>query len=176
MNGYELKDGTLIIERDLTDLDLFVKDFLEILKKYFPISKKDRLKKYEARNEEIQIDIYLPFYSDLGIPVEEIIKEVGKIETFALSNPERLLILKQFAYGERKLSAKGQKDMLDIMSLLSNTEIDWELYKKLLARFKMENYSSAMKELLAKNTHIPQLNLNQHAYSRLKKEIIPHLK
>jgi hypothetical protein len=32
--GYELKKGVLVIDRELTDLDLFVKDFLEVLKKY----------------------------------------------------------------------------------------------------------------------------------------------
>jgi hypothetical protein len=32
--GYELKDGILILDRELTDLDLFVKDFLEVLEEY----------------------------------------------------------------------------------------------------------------------------------------------
>lgn len=32
--GYDLKDGVLIIEKDLTDLDFFVKNFLEVLKKH----------------------------------------------------------------------------------------------------------------------------------------------
>ena len=35
MKGYELKNDTLIINRDLTELDFFVRDFLEILKKHF---------------------------------------------------------------------------------------------------------------------------------------------
>ena len=34
MSNYELKNGVLIIQRDLTELDLFVKDFLEVLKKH----------------------------------------------------------------------------------------------------------------------------------------------
>ncbi len=33
-NGYELKNNVIIINRDLTELDLFVKDFLTILQKY----------------------------------------------------------------------------------------------------------------------------------------------
>lgn len=32
--GYELKEGVLIIDRNLNELDFFVKDFLEVLKKY----------------------------------------------------------------------------------------------------------------------------------------------
>ena len=34
MKGYELKDNVLHLNRELTSLDLFVKDFLTILKKY----------------------------------------------------------------------------------------------------------------------------------------------
>ena len=33
-NSYEIKNDVLIIKRDLTDLDLFLKDFLGVLKKY----------------------------------------------------------------------------------------------------------------------------------------------
>lgn len=32
--GYELKEGLLIFNRELTDLDFFVKDFLEVLKRH----------------------------------------------------------------------------------------------------------------------------------------------
>lgn len=34
MKGYYLEDSTIVINRELTSLDLFVKDFLNILKKY----------------------------------------------------------------------------------------------------------------------------------------------
>lgn len=158
------------------DIDIIVSyENLSKLKGFFPIMKNDRLKKYEARNEEVQIDIYLPFYSNLGIPVEEIIKEVDKLQTFVLPKPEMLLILKQYTFRERSLSAKGQKDMLDIVSLLSKTIINWKRYKNLLTKFKMENYSTYLCELLNSNTHIPQLGLNQHRYSKLKKKIIGNL-
>ena len=32
--GYSVEGDVLVINRELTDLDFFVKDFLEILKKY----------------------------------------------------------------------------------------------------------------------------------------------
>ena len=32
--GYELKENVIVINRDLTELDLFVKDFLDVLKKH----------------------------------------------------------------------------------------------------------------------------------------------
>jgi hypothetical protein len=34
MKGYEIKNDVIIINRELTELDLFVKEFIEILKKY----------------------------------------------------------------------------------------------------------------------------------------------
>lgn len=158
------------------DIDIIVSyEDLSELKDFFPITKNERLKKYEARNEAVQIDIYLPFYSKLGLPVEEIIKETGKIDTFALPTPEMLLILKQYTFGERKLSAKGQKDLLDIINLLSKTNIDWKRYKNLLVKLKIENYSKKLVGLLNMNTHLPQLDLNQHEYSKLRKKIIGNL-
>jgi hypothetical protein len=34
MEGYNLEKDTIVINRELTDLDLFVKNFLSVLKKY----------------------------------------------------------------------------------------------------------------------------------------------
>jgi len=34
MKGYELEGGVIVINRELTELDLFVKDFLKVLKKH----------------------------------------------------------------------------------------------------------------------------------------------
>lgn len=158
------------------DIDIVLSyENLSKLKNLFSITKNDRLKKYEARNEEVQIDIYMPFYSNLGIPVEEIIKEVKRLETFTLPKPEMLLILKQYTFTQRNLSAKGRKDMIDILSLLYHTEINWKLYKSLLDKFKMINYLMKLQSLLDSNTHLPQLSLNQHSYSKLKKNIIAKL-
>lgn len=69
------------------------------------------------------------FIFNLGLPVEEIVKNVIKIETFMLPEVEILLILKQLVFQERSLSAKGQKDRIDILSL----------YKKYLTKFKVVN-------------------------------------
>ncbi len=67
------------------DIDIIV-DFsqLEKIKKDFSLEKNERLKKYQIKIEEIDIDIYLPFYSDLGVPVEKIINETLIINGFRL--------------------------------------------------------------------------------------------
>src|SRR3990167_8592495 len=57
------------------DIDIIVDfDQLKLLQEHYQLNKNERLKKYEAVKGEVQIDIYLPHFSALGIPVEELIK------------------------------------------------------------------------------------------------------
>lgn len=35
MKGYTVENGTVVINRDLTELDFLVKSFLDVLKKHF---------------------------------------------------------------------------------------------------------------------------------------------
>lgn len=57
------------------DIDIIV-DFSELskLKQAYNIIKNERLQKYEIKTEGIDIDIYLPHYSALGLPTEIIYK------------------------------------------------------------------------------------------------------
>ena len=86
------------------DVDIIV-DFetLSQLKKKYDLRKNEKLKKYEIRIEEIDIDIYVPHYSGL-MPLEEV--DTEKVEGFTVAKPEYLLILKQGAELERKESEK----------------------------------------------------------------------
>lgn len=155
------------------DIDIVI-DYPELFKfkNLYPVSKNDRLKKYEARNEEVQIDIYLPFYSNLGIPAEEIVKETKIVSAFSVASPEMLLILKQYTYGVRKLSVKGQKDKLDIFSLLTNQIIHWKKYNSLVISYDLTNLPKELKQMLRETTKLPELNLNEHRLSQLKKKLL----
>ena len=84
------------------DIDMIV-DFsqLEKFKNEFTIEKNERLKKYQIKIEEIDIDIYLPFYSDLGLPVEKIVKKTTSVNGFTLLEKEVLLLTKLKAYQDR---------------------------------------------------------------------------
>ena len=55
------------------DID-FICDYktLEKLRNDYDLVKNDRLRKYEIHIGEFDIDIYVPFFSDLGIPVEDL--------------------------------------------------------------------------------------------------------
>lgn len=157
------------------DIDMIIEyEELEKLRKGFSLNKNDRLKKYEIIIDEIDIDLYLPFYSNPGIKAEEIKNYLNRLKGFSVPKPEILLTLKQKAYSERLGSPKGEKDKIDIISLL-NLGLDFKLYKKILKKYNMESYIEDLKNLLNLITEVPELKLNQFKYSKLKKKVLEQL-
>jgi len=158
------------------DIDIVI-DYneLEKFKNEFEISKNERLKKYEAKLEETDIDIYLPFYSNIGLPIEEIKNYTQSIEGFKVPMPEILLILKTYTAKERKGTTKGKKDLIDIFSLLAENIIDWQKYKELIKKYNLGNLNEELKSFIASQTAIPELNLSSHKISRLKRSVLENL-
>lgn len=158
------------------DIDI-VLSFEELgrLRKTLSVSKNARLKKYEAKKEDIDIDIYLPYYSNPGLPAEEIEKFTLLREGFRIPQPEVLLILKQKAYFERKQSVRGRKDEIDIFSLLLLPDFDWQKYQVILKQYKMEGFADGLKELLQETFEVKELNLSRHKLAKLKKEVLKKL-
>ncbi len=139
------------------DIDIVVSlDQLGKLSGDYDLIKNDRLHKYEIRQEEIQIDVYTPYYSQLGVPAEDILSSALNLEGFQVPTPETLLKLKLVAYQGRKGSDRGQKDLVDIISLLC-LELNWS------------KVSKEILELALGQTEIPELSLNSHQYSKYKK-------
>lgn len=131
------------------DIDMIIGfETLEKMKTEFMLKKNPFLKKYETLVEEISIDIYVPFYSKLVIPVDFVQKNTLETQGFKIPKPEILLILKQQAELERKDSVKGQKDRVDIINLVMNSEPDIENYKKLVKRFSLQTYQKRLKEIV----------------------------
>ena len=155
------------------DIDIIV-DYpvLGKMKDEYNISKNDRLKKYEIKTGEFDIDIYLPHYSQIGIDVEEIKKRAILKEGFFVPSPEILFMLKLFVLKERQGSPKGHKDELDIFSLISVPEFNWEAYKNLFADFKFKQFHALFLDLLKKTTNVEELRINEQKFLKLKKEIL----
>lgn len=158
------------------DIDIII-DYneLEKLKKKFAVTKNDRLKKYEIKIDGIDIDIYLPFYSELGMPAETIQKYIVTREGFTVPQIAVLLILKQAAYAGRQGTPKGEKDKIDIFSLLARREIDWKLYKQSTDGAELKHLPDELKSLLKQTVEIKELDLNQAKMSKLKKEVVNSL-
>lgn len=158
------------------DIDL-VLDYEELarLRKIYPVVKNERLKKYEARAQEVEIDIYLPHYSNPGLPAEIILKETVVREGIRVPTPEILLLLKLNVFKERKRSAKGEKDSLDIFSMLVKVNLDWKGFLSLSEQHQKKTLLEELRTLLKETSQVPQLSLNSHSVSRLKKQIFANL-
>lgn len=155
------------------DVDIILDyDQLEKIRQKFVLVKNERLRKYEIKIEEIDVDIYAPYFSNLGLPVEEIKKYYQSREGFLLPLVEILLILKVYAASHRKGTSKGRKDLIDIFSLILRGKIDWGKYKEFIKQYKLEELNKELKNLISSASEIPELNLLAHRISRIKKETL----
>ena len=160
------------------DIDIVLKDHkdLDFLKKNYDLRKNDNLKKYEIKFEEIDLDIYAPFYSKLAIPAEDLKKYTIKTQGFEVVKPEALLILKQGAEIYRKYSVKGEKDRVDIMTLLLFADIDFKEYFNLLKIYKLEEYYDRLKKIINNFNEVKYLGLNPREFKLRKSRLIEKLK
>jgi hypothetical protein len=108
------------------DIDIVV-DYatLDQLRNDFPqLVKNSRLAKYEIPGDQFDIDIYVPYFSGtLAIPPEYIQQHTLYLDGFEVPEIEILLALKLGAYADRTGTAKGSKDLIDIMGLLPHANL-----------------------------------------------------
>ncbi|MBS3138373.1 hypothetical protein J4207_01570 [Candidatus Woesearchaeota archaeon] len=160
------------------DIDVVLPDIKDLgfLKQKYTLNKNDNLKKYEIKFDEIDVDIYVPHFSKLTLPVEEIMLHTGKVEGFEVVLPEILLILKQGAELDRQYSIKGQKDRIDIMTLLCFSRLNLNEYHKLLKKYNLDNFWQRLKQIITTFEDVRHLNLTVHHYSKIKKQLLQRLK
>ncbi|KXB05833.1 hypothetical protein AKJ52_02950 [candidate division MSBL1 archaeon SCGC-AAA382C18] len=131
------------------DIDIIADyDVLEEFKLEYDLKKNQRLKKYETIMNDVSIDIYVPYFSDLVLPVEDLSEYTVSLEGMKVLNPEPLLILKQQAELDRSQSVKGQKDRTDILNLLINGDVDLEKYTEILSKYGLEEYGERLGEIV----------------------------
>lgn len=159
------------------DIDIIVdtKDLI-YFKENYDLRKNERLKKYEVKFQETDLDIYTPYFSKLTIPVEDIINYKTKIQNIYTIIPEVLLILKQGAEEEREVSVKGGKDRIDIMTLIFYSNIDFNKYYSLLKKYNLLRYYDRLKKIINNFKEIDYLNLNPREFKLKKEEISKKLK
>ncbi len=156
------------------DIDIIIPDYneLEILKKKYVLNKNDSLKKYEVHFGEIDLDIYLPHYSKLALAPEIAIQHTSHVEGFKVVKPEVLLILKQGAEFDRGKSVKGQKDRIDIMTLLLYGNPDLKSYHTLLRENKLGDYRQRLKSIILSFSDVQHVGLSVHEYAKKKRELL----
>lgn len=138
------------------------------LKLNYNVKKNDNLKKYEIQVDEIDIDIYVPFYSKLPL-IGKLGEHTTNIEGFEVVKPEFLLILKQAAELSRSSTEKGLKDRIDIMDLLLNCDVDFAEYNNLVEHGRLSSYRERLLKIVTEFKDIKYLDLNPRQF-KLKKE------
>ncbi len=143
------------------DIDIIVEyDELGRLKQDYTVYKNERLKKYEIKTGEFDVDIYAPHYSDVGVGAETVMKATISRSGFTVPKLEMLFALKLYAWKQRRGTIKGRKDELDLFSLA------------FLPEFKFEHIDDDFRALLSKARSIPELKLNEQQVARLRKKIL----
>lgn len=118
------------------------------------------------------------------------------MQNFKVVIPEMLLILKQGAEQDREKSVKGEKDRIDIMTLLFYTDIDFKKYFKILKKYDLEHFyktqrnskgisgvqkiskklSWRLKRIINSFEEIDYLDLNPREFKLKKEETLKKLK
>lgn len=161
------------------DIDVIVDyDALKKLSKNYDLAKNSRLKKYEIKFEKFDIDIYVPYFSELAIPAEDLDKQTTTIKGITTLKAEPLLILKQGAEINRRGSIKGEKDAIDIITILLHSDFDWEHYTKLLKTYKKGKYQDELIYVIRNfsDKNIKYLGVNFQEFKKWKKKTIESLK
>lgn len=158
------------------DIDIVVDlSELEKLKNSYDMFKNDRLKKYELRQGEVEIDVYTPYFSDPGIAAEDIVTDARIVAGFRLPSRELLLGLKIVAWFNRRASPKGRKDLIDIIGLLNNPLINADRISRWLKREEFRSKLSHLTETIQDLTSVSELELNRHQTAKAKKQWLKYL-
>lgn len=131
------------------DIDI-IADFetLDRIRQKFPVKKTGFLRKYEARIGDTSVDIYVSHYSRFMLPAKDIERSALDVEGFRIPSPEVMVLLKQHAETERKYSAKGQKDRVDIMNLLVNSGFNAKEYLRLTGAYGLGGCRERLLEIV----------------------------
>lgn len=157
------------------DIDIVI-DIKELEKlKHEGIEKNENLKKYEIKKEEVDIDIYVEYFSKLAIPVEDIKKFTLSIGGFKVVCPELLLVLKQEAYRNRENSVKGEKDRLDIISILLFTEINFDMYYSIVKKYNKNFFADDLKKLIKNFKEYDILSITPRELKLRKNKILERI-
>jgi len=147
---------------------------LDKLSKKYSLTKNNRLKKYEIKEEKFDIDIYLPHYSKIGFPLEDLEKHRATVQGITTITPEVLMIMKQTVEVQRRGSLKGRKDLIDILTLLIHSPFKHHTYLELLKEYNKENLKKELKKEinLFSERDLNYLGMNKHTYAKWKKKFI----
>lgn len=155
------------------DIDIIVEfDELSKIQKDYELFKNERLKKYEIKIQEIDVDIYAPHYSFLGIDIAAIKDNIVSREGFKLPALEMLFLLKLYVSRERAGTSKGRKDEFDILSLAFLPEFNFKKYLDFIKEFKFEKYHQKFIALIQSAESVKELGINNYQMAKMRNKIL----
>ena len=158
------------------DIDVVVEvPELQRLRQEFEVFKNERLRKYEFRQGEVEVDVYVPFYSHPGIAAEKILEDARVVGGFKVPSIELLWVLKAVAWMARRGSGKGRKDVVDLVSLLESGEMDRAVVKRWVSEAKVEKVAQEVIKELRGLISLEELGLNRHQVARAKGKWMSYL-
>jgi len=161
------------------DIDIIVDLVtLDLLRQKYDLNKNMSLKKYEIKQEKFDIDIYVTYFSEFVMPVEDLIKDfTTNVQGFRVLVPEALLVLKQAAEIQRRGSVKGEKDVIDICTLLAKSGFSIKKYFEILNKYRLERYAAELSRVVnefdAKNSE--NISLSFKDFQKWRKGIAKEL-
>ncbi len=128
------------------DIDMYVnfEDFFKfqskLANKGIFISLNKKLKKYEAKVEGVDIDIYTPHNCNLIVSCKDVFskKWFKKVDGFKVILPEVFLVLKLKAEEERGGTIKGFKDRIDVLALIHKLDLDKKFLLELEKKYNID--------------------------------------
>jgi len=157
------------------DIDIVV-DFLELgkIRKRYSLIRNSRLRKYEIKFREFDVDIYLPYYSKIGFPLNRLSDYIQNIEGFNVPKVEVLLLMKLFVFSNRKGSVKGEKDKIDIIGLLDSVEIDWLEFKRLCRKYN-SSLIDVLRKVLQETKQVSELGISVQRVAEIRRNTLKKL-
>ncbi len=155
------------------DIDILISyDGLDKLRLLYPnVYKNERLSKYEAVLEDIQVDVYLPHFSKIGLPVEELVQHTKLVDGFTVLDPNYLMVLKIITYADRKGTSKGRKDFLDLVSLLKSGAPKFSEVAYITQINEFDRQFNQFLNDFMMTSEVKELGLNPYGFSRLKRAL-----
>lgn len=159
------------------DIDIILPNIetIDYLKYKYSLKKNPDLKKYEIKKEGVDIDIYVPYFSDLILSIKDLVEYSTRVEGFRVLIPEALLITKVEAYLDRRDSVKGKKDQVDIITLFMESDINFSKLSTILEEHNLKNYKDEIVKLLRDFKEIDMLDLTPREWKLEKERIIDKL-
>ena len=87
-----------------------------------------------------------------------------------------MLILKQGAELDRKHSEKGEKDRIDILSLLLNYSINFSRYKKILKKNNQEKLINCLITLIKNFKEYKHFSILPSKFKKRKQKLLEEIK